>query len=185
MITVEWQREYLMAVTRPPHRYFLAALVLLLPLNIYVIGDWIGAGVQFSLFRYQYTYLGSSIIPLQNDLNYVLSGTIAGRSAVSLIIWIAAVVCMALILPLLLDHARGTNPKSLKMSGMLLLVAACLIVASLMLQYGPTFHGMSGFAIPIGVPLVLYSGWWLFTADESRERVPGEEEEFLGIVGDG
>jgi hypothetical protein len=167
MITVEWQREYWMAVTRSPHRYFLAALVLLLPLNIYVVGDWIGAGVQFSLFRYQQTYLGSSMIPLLNDLNYVLSGTVAGRSAVSLIIWIAAVVCMAFTLLLLMDHARRANPKSLKTSGMVLLVAACLIVVSLMLQYGPTFHGVSGFAIPVGVPLVLYTGWWLFTADES------------------
>jgi hypothetical protein len=178
MITVKWQREYWMAVTRSPHRYFLAALVFLLPLNIYVVGDWIGAGVQFSLFRYQQTYMGSSMIPLLNDLNYVLSGAIVGKSALSLLIWIAAVGSMAITLFLLIGHARSADPKFLNKSGIFLFVAACLLVASMMLQYGPTFHGVSGFSIPVGVPLVLYTGWWLFTAGESPEIVPAEEEGF-------
>ena len=38
----------------------LQCLVFLIPVNIYVIGDWLGTGVQWVLFRYQQTYLGNS-----------------------------------------------------------------------------------------------------------------------------
>ena len=69
-------------------------LLFLIPVNIYMIGDGIGAGIQWSLFRYQSTYLGISIITVLKDLNYVLTGEIAGKTAISLTIWILGAVVL-------------------------------------------------------------------------------------------
>jgi hypothetical protein len=170
MITVGPKHYRRMTANSPSCRYLLAALVLLLPLNIYVIGDWIGAGVQFSLFRYQQTYLGSSVISLLSDLGYVFSGTIGGRSAFSILCWMLAAGILVAGVVLVLGHQRSANPGYLKRSGILFLVGACLAVFSLMIQYGPTFSGMSGFAIPVGIPPVAALGWWLYTAGGRENR---------------
>ena len=65
----------------------LQCLVFLISINIYVIGDWLGMGVQWALFRDQQTYLGNSLILVTREITYVLNGTISGRSAISLILW--------------------------------------------------------------------------------------------------
>ena len=65
----------------------LQCLVFLIPINIYVIGDWLGTGVQWALFRYQQTYLGDSLILVTRYITFVLNGTISGRSAISVILW--------------------------------------------------------------------------------------------------
>jgi hypothetical protein len=42
-----------------------------IPLNIFIISNDIGFGLQWIFFRYQITYLGSSTIPITADLNYM------------------------------------------------------------------------------------------------------------------
>ena len=56
----------------------LQCLVFLIPINIYVIGDWLGTGVQWALFRYQQTYMGDSLILVTRGITLVLDGTIGG-----------------------------------------------------------------------------------------------------------
>ena len=66
----------------------LLAFTLVLPVNIYIIGDSIGAGLQFPFLRYQETYLGTNIITILHDFDYITSGTIGGRSALSILLWV-------------------------------------------------------------------------------------------------
>ena len=65
----------------------LQCLVFLIPINIYVIGDWLGTGVQWALFRYQQTYLGDSLILVTRGITLVLNGTIGGMGGISLVLW--------------------------------------------------------------------------------------------------
>jgi len=58
-------------------------LLFFIPVNIYLIGDGLGAGIQWSLFRYQVTYMGTSLILASRDLTYVLTELMGGREAVS------------------------------------------------------------------------------------------------------
>ena len=76
----------------PKWRYWtlvgLTALIFFVPVSVYGIGSMLGAGVQFPLFRYQDTYMGTNVITIVRDLEYVLEGTISGRSALMPIVWI-------------------------------------------------------------------------------------------------
>jgi hypothetical protein len=57
-------------------------LLFLIPLNIYIIGDWMGSGVQTLFFRYLQTNSGNSFIPLNREMALVFKGLISGiRSA--------------------------------------------------------------------------------------------------------
>lgn len=67
----------------------LLAAVLLLPANIYAIGNAVGAGLRFPpLFLYQDTTYGASLIPVWREISYVTSGIIGGRSALSILLWV-------------------------------------------------------------------------------------------------
>jgi len=83
-------------------------LLLVIPINIYVIGDWLGAGVQWSLFRYQQTYLGSNLILINQDIQYILDGFISGKTTLSVLFWITAVIFLFLIL-LVSDSHQGKS----------------------------------------------------------------------------
>ena len=81
----------------------LQCLVFLIPINIYVIGDWLGTGVQWALFRYQQTYLGDSLILVTRGITFVLNGTIGGMGGISLVLWAigALLFIIAMILVIL------------------------------------------------------------------------------------
>ena len=89
----------------------LQCLVFLIPINIYVIGDWLGTGVQWALFRYQQTYLGDSLILVTRYVTFVLNGTISGRSAISLILWAVGVLLfiIATILVILANTSKDSS----------------------------------------------------------------------------
>ncbi len=90
----------------------LQCLVFLIPINIYVIGDWLGTGVQWALFRYQQTYLGDSLILVTRGITYVLNGTIGGMSGISLVLWAtgALLFIIALILVILANIKEDSGP---------------------------------------------------------------------------
>ena len=89
----------------------LQCLVFLIPVNIYVIGDWLGTGVQWVLFRYQQTYLGNSLILITREITFVLSGTISGRSAISIALWAIGVLLFIIATVLvILANVREDSP---------------------------------------------------------------------------
>ena len=46
----------------------LQCLILLIPLNVYMWGDWLLVNMQWALVRYQQSPVGSSIIPGYRDI---------------------------------------------------------------------------------------------------------------------
>jgi len=158
----------------------LLAAVLLLPANIYVIGDAIGAGIQCSFFRYQQTYLGTSLITLVDDFGYVASGTISGRSALSILLWVlgTALLLGAAGYAVYRRHDgidRIRRPLALLTAG-----GAAAYLLSCIAQYGPTLYGPAGFAVPVGVPLILAVAGYVMTVEDDDESGYEEEEEGYG-----
>jgi uncharacterized membrane protein len=137
-------------------------LLFIIPINIYVIGEWLGTGVQWALFRYQQTYVGSNLLPVSRDIEYITLGVFTGKTALSVIVWLFAVILILISLILLVADQKEKTIKR-KYCGGILISAGILFLASCMIQYGPLFNGPAGISIPIGVPMILIAGWWMWS----------------------
>lgn len=165
------------------HIIILAVFILnIIPMTVYAIGDWLGAGVQFPWFSYIISYIvsyqGTSFISAYTNLRYVAFGFLSPKTAISIVLWEAGTVLLAAATCLLLyEHAKkGTRHR---VPGLLTILAGIAMLASLIQQYGPLFHGPAGFAIPVGLPLVFVVGWWVYRYEEpvvvdESNREPGE-----------
>jgi len=136
-----------------------------LPVNIYIIGNWLGVGVQWSLFRYQQTYLGDSSIVFYKDLFYVLNGTLTGKSMIAAEISFTAtcVIIVATILLLIANMKYNRNWE--KYSAILTLSSGSLFLLSDAIQYGVFINGPAGLVIPIGLPAILFAGVLIYRGD--------------------
>jgi cadmium resistance protein CadD (predicted permease) len=152
-----------MKIQHPPWNDILIhLLIFLIPVNIYVIGEWLGTGVQWALFRYQQTYVGNCILPISNDFEYISLGIYSGKTALSVIVWFFAVILIIISLILLVSSLKDERIKR-KYCGGILIGAGILFLASCMIQYGLLFNGPAGICIPIGVPAILIAGWWMWS----------------------
>lgn len=155
----------------------LQCLVFLIPINIYVIGDWLGTGLQWALFRYQQTYLGNSLILVIKDITYVFNGTISGRSGISLIMW-AIGVLLFIIATILVIFANIDEDSSLIRKASIFTITGGIIIAfSILVQYGLLLNSQSGFAIPVGIPIILIIGWWMYQGMYEPDDLDNEPEE--------
>ena len=158
-----------------PNRPLLPALLaatLLLPANIYVIGDAVGAGLRFPLFLYQDTTYGASLIPVWQEISYVTSGLIGGRSALSILLWVLGTALLVAALVYFVAKRQEGYETFRKPLALLVSGGAAAYLLSCVAQYGPTLHGPAGFAVPVGVPLILAVAWYIAKVGDD-----GDEDE--------
>ena len=155
----------------------LQILVFLIPINIYVIGDWLGTGVQWALLRYQQTYLGDSLILITKDINYVLTGVIGGRSGISYILWAAGVVFFIIATILVIYANISEDSAMVRKASLITVTGAVLLIGSVIMQYGIFFSSQSGFAIPVGIPVILIIGWWMYREKFEVDTLDDEPED--------
>lgn len=158
----------------------LLAATLLLPANIYAIGNAVGAGLRFPLFLYQDTTYGASLIPVWQEISYVTSGTIGGRSAVSILIWVLGTALLVAAIAYFAARREERYETFRKPLALLVAGGAVAYLLSCVAQYGPTLYGPAGFAVPVGVPLLLGVAGYIVTAEEDDELEDEEEEEDYG-----
>ena len=154
----------------------LQCLLFLIPINIFVIGDWLATGIQWGLFRYQQSYLGISLILFYKDISYIISGTITGRSILAAGFNVAASLLLLLAFCILLYIYVEESITYLRTAALITIAGGCLFLLSDVIQYGVFFHGMTGFAIPIGVPVILVSGWWMYQMRFTDTELEGADE---------
>ncbi|MCX6689215.1 MAG: hypothetical protein NTZ39_05955 [Methanoregula sp.] len=134
-----------------------------MPIQIYSIGDVYGAGIQGAFYRYQESSLGSSFIPITQDLHYVTSGNYYGQTAVSILVWTAGDILLVLATILsLMKEQKIVDTKS-KIVYSLLITSGMVFLISIMFQYGIFLYGIAGISIPLGIPLIIISGMYFFT----------------------
>ena len=166
-----------------PNRFLhpiLLAAILLLPANIYVIGNAVGAGIRFPLFLYQETTYGASLIPVWREISYVTSGTIGGRSALSILLWALGTALLVAAIVYFAVRREDCYEAFRKPLALLVAGGAVAYLLSCVAQYGPTFHGPAGFAVPVGVPLILAVAWYVMKVGDDDEPGYEEEEEEYG-----
>jgi len=135
----------------------LCAFCFVVPLQGYVIGNDLGVGIQGAVFRYQVTGSGNSIITLAQDLSYVTSGIYSGKTANSVILWIAGSGVLVFTTILSLIFWNRLPRQYLKVIMMGLLGAGILYLGSCVAQYGLLFSGPAGISLPFGICLLFLS----------------------------
>jgi hypothetical protein len=133
----------------------LQAVVFFIPMTIYVIGEWVGAGIQWVFFRYIRYQEQGSVFLLHHEIGLILSGTLTGRSAFASVLWAAGVILVVAATVVIVYGTIRINPGIIKKGAYVNLFAAVLFLLSVFLQYGIFFHGPAGFAIPFGI-IVLF-----------------------------
>jgi hypothetical protein len=154
----------------------LSLLLLVIPIHVYLIGDGIGVGIQSAILNYKSTYLGDSLTHAFIELNYVLSGLITGKTAYSILLWFAGflLLLIALLSIILAGYHEEVRDRR---SGYLYLAAGLCFLVSIFIQYGIWFVGPAGISIPIGIPLILYFGWWYHTSQMKKSESSADEVE--------
>jgi hypothetical protein len=165
-------------------RIILQVIVFLIPLNIYVIGDGLAAGLSWALFKVQVPFIVADappflITPLK-DITYVTSGLITGRSAIAIALWYAGTTLLAAALATVLwTEYTGAGSRVRNAGAPCTILAGLLFLASCIFQFGVLLHGPSGYAVPVGVPLVFGTGYWAYRT--RRKPDTGEPEEPVAL----
>jgi hypothetical protein len=144
-------------------------LLLCLPVNIYAFGDLICAGVQFPLFRVQYSPLGWSFITIAREFEYVAGGVVGGKAVWFAVIWGIAVLVMLGAIGCALSFYRTGRVRQKRAAGIGLAVTAACMLAATMVYYGLSFSGPTGFAVPVGLPLLFAAAWLLYVQKEEGD----------------
>jgi len=147
-------------------------LIFLIPLNIYMWGDWILVNVQWALFRYQQSPYGNSLIVGYKDMLYILQGLSTGLYTIAAaVLWTTGVIILlAGLITTIVAYAREESDK-LKTASYFTLAGGIFLGLSALCR----FNG--GFAIPIGVPIILIIGWWMYKAADETEDTENEPED--------
>jgi len=99
------------------------------------------------------------MIPFFQDLSYVFNGVIRGQSAISILLWNASILLLGVAFLILIVSQQLRNERLVHNSGILNILAGVLMLFSCIMQYGFFLNGASGTCFPVGVPLILVSGW--------------------------
>lgn len=146
-----------MDISRNPDRYlkYVSPFLFFIPLNFFIISGGIGAGIQWSFFRFQTTIMGMSILPVTRDFYYILSGIITGKSAISAMLLLISTILLVIAFLLVMTN-RTYLP------GILIISAGILSLASCVFQYGILLNGPAGFCVPFGPFFFMIYGFLLF-----------------------
>lgn len=140
--------------------FLLCGIFFLLPLQVFVIGNYEGIGIQGAVYRLQWTQYGTFFFPITRELVFVLNGTYFGRTALSVILWLTGSGLLACTAIYAFFHLDDDEPGYCRQIMYGLIVACGIWIGSCIAQYGFLFHGAAGFSLPLGILLVI--GWLAF-----------------------
>lgn len=149
-------------ITKIKNAAILQILLYLSPMNIYLIGDRMGSGIQWLFFRYHQTSIGNGFILLNREIVFVTSGVLIGRSAIATLIDVIGVGLIVVATLLIAMDYLNDKSAYLKWAAMINFAGAIVLLISALFQYGITLQGLSGIDIPFGVPIILIIAFWQY-----------------------
>jgi hypothetical protein len=154
--------------------FILHILVFLIPLNIYMWGDWMIVDLQWAFFRFQSSPYGDSLIPVNKDISYILLGQTTGiHPVLASLFWAAGGILLIVgLLALIFCYLDNRSDLVRK-------VSFFTIAAGIFFGLSAIERFAGGFAIPVGVPIVLFIGWWMYQKNvepEETDDEPGDEK---------
>jgi len=134
----------------------------IIPIHFFVMGEGYGYGIQGYTYRYQTTTQGVSLIPVSYEAEYIINGTITGKTANSILFWIIGSALYTIgLLVYLLTFDLGKR-RYYKLSSLFIFCSLISVIISSILQYGPIFIGPAGVSILIGVPIIFGISWYVY-----------------------
>lgn len=135
----------------------LQALIFLIPLNFYMWGDWLLVDFQWALVRYQQSSYGSSIIPVYKDIIYIIDGRTTGiYNILAASFWTAGSIILLIGIFITLYAWIYGRPNLARTASLLTIGGGILYLLSALGRFN------AGFSVPVGVPFILFIGWWLY-----------------------
>jgi hypothetical protein len=155
------------------------SLIFLIPLNIYMWGDWILVNVQWALFRFQRAFIQfnesgyvDSYIVGYKDMLYIIQGQSTGLyNIAAAIFWTTGVIILIAGLIITIVAYTRKESEKLKTASYFTLAGGIILGLSALCR----FNG--GFAIPLGVPIILIIGWWMCREADKPDETENEPED--------
>ena len=88
----------------------LLVIFFLFPFQVFIIGEETGIGIQGAVYRYQITGYGNSLIPVTQDIMYVINGIYSGKTAFSILLWALGTILLTVTTWFGLVFADGSRP---------------------------------------------------------------------------
>ena len=151
--------------------------IFFIPMNIYIIGDWVGAGIQWVFFRYITAMDKTSIILLTREIDLITSGLLTGKSAMVSVIWVVGVILLIAATILVVYGTIETNLGLIKKAAFINIGGGVVFLVSIFIQYGFLLHGPAGTAIPFGIPVLFVIGYLQYRESCKIENDPDYKEE--------
>lgn len=154
----------------------LQCITLLIPLNIYMWGDWILVSLQWAFFRYQDTAAGSGIFTINRDISFILLGFSTGiHNILAVVFWTAGSILLLAGILLTLYGCIREEALRIRTASFFTLGAGILFGLSALERF------TGGFAIPLGLPVLFIIAWITYR----QQPEPGEDEPDGNDDGDG
>jgi len=145
----------------------LQGLVFLIPLNVYMWGDWLILNAQWVLFRFQQSEYGDSLILGYKDPAYIAAGLTTGIfNIAAALFWTAGTFFLMAAFAVTVYALIHDEGGFIRTASCLLFAGGVLFLLSALCR----FNG--GFAIPVGVPVIFLLGWFMF---REKFNLPDEE----------
>jgi len=150
----------------------LQCLIFLIPLNIYMWGDWLLVNAQWALFRYQQSPYGNSLILGYKDILYIYLGQNTGLYNIAAAgFWTTGAALLLIGLIITIIAYSEEEPYKIKTASYFTLCGGILLGLSAICRFN------AGFAIPIGVPIILIIGWWMYQETDEAEEMEDETDD--------
>lgn len=130
--------------------FTLCFIFFVLPLHIFIIGDFTGIGVQGAVYRYQTTGYGTLFIPITREIFFVFNGTYWGRTALSVLLWASGTLLFSYTSIIAFIHADDPTKNYYRQVACGLVAACGFYLGSCIAQYGFFFQGPAGISVPVG-----------------------------------
>jgi hypothetical protein len=148
-------------------------LIFLIPLNIFMWGDWLIVNAQWALFRYQQSEYGNSLILGYKDIAYISLGMTTGiYNIAAALFWTAGAVILLIGLCITIFAVIRDESGFIKTASYFTLCGGIFLSLSALIRF------FGGFSIPVGVPVILYIGWRMYrdTEDDEYEKELDDDE---------
>jgi len=154
-------------------------LIFLIPLNIYMWGNWLLVNVQWAFFRFQQSELGDCLVFGYQDISYIYFGQNTGIfNIAAACLWTMGSIILFVGLIITIYAYSNERSSMLKNASFFTISGGIILGVSALCRF------QGGFAIPIGVPIILIIGWWIYQENSNEEEIDMESDDDLENVSD-
>ena len=146
--------------------FLLCLIFFFLPLQLFIIGENSGVGIQSAVYRYQVSDYGASLIPLPREAIFIIDGIYTGKTALSIIVWIAGTALLSCTTIFSLIYSQEGRPDMKRLISYGILGSCAFYLISCIIQYGIFFTGPAGISVPIGILGIIF---WTIVVNRYQE----------------